>query len=473
MKIHFAKELTPSDLWILPFWQGPKEAVDLPLKIEGALEDFKGKMGETTLYYANGQRILLLGLGKQESASVEVLRKAYAAAVKIARSKNLRHIEILFPKCKQKEEFLKGIGEGVLLTNYSFTYKHDTIKEEPIVLLDRVTFVGVDGSKLIEELGVIAEGVHRVRDLVNGNADEKFSMLMKAAKNLHPKIKTTVFDKKWLEKQGMGLILAVNRGSQKDPALVQLVYRGNPKSKKQVALVGKGILYDTGGLSLKPTDGMLSMKCDMAGAATVLGTIWTAAALGLKVNITALMPLAENSIDGNSYKLGDVYRSYSGKTVEITNTDAEGRLVLADAIGYAVDQIKPSALIDLATLTGACVVALGEDVAGLFCNNDPLAEELLDASESSQEPICRLPVYNDYFESYRSEIADMVNSAPGRDAGAIKAALFLQAFAKDVPWAHFDIAGPSHIAKPKHYNTTQGTGFGLRLLIDFLRRFKS
>lgn len=210
------------------------------------------------------------------------------------------------------------------------------------------------------------------------------------------------------------------------------------------------------------------MKCDMAGAATVLGAVKTAAELGLKVNVTAVMPITENCIGSKSYKLGDVYRSYSGKTIEINNTDAEGRLVLADAISYAVQNLAPTCIVDLATLTGACVIALGEDMSGLFSNDDQLAESLIEASETTDELIWRLPVHNDYKEAFKSEIADMVNSG-GREAGAIKAALFLQEFAGTVPWAHIDIAGPAFVTKAKNYNTMKGTGHGLRLLVDFLR----
>lgn len=438
------------------------------LKIEDALRDFKGKNGETALCYLDGQRILLLGLGKQEKATVEALRKAYAAAVKVAQSKKLKRMDVLFPQCKQKEEFLRGIAEGVLLTNYGFSYKEFSIKEDPPVLLEKMVFVGTEKSNVLREIEIVSSGVQFVRDLVNANADQKLELFIKAAKKIHPDVKTVVFDKKRIEKEGMGLLLAVNRGSELDPAFVEVSYNGNPKEKKRAVLVGKGVLYDTGGLSLKPTEGMLSMKCDMAGAATVLGAVKVAAELGLKVNVTALLPLTENCIDAKSYKVGDVYTSYLGKTVEITNTDAEGRLVLADAIGYAVKNLNPDAIIDLATLTGACVVALGDDISGLFCNHDDLVEELLEASESTDELIWRLPLHADYFEAYKSEIADMVNSS-GREAGAIKAALFLQEFAGDVPWAHLDIAGPAYLPKPKHYNPMKGTGYGLRLLVEFLK----
>lgn len=464
MKIAFSKGLEPSDLWVFPFWEGPKEAALFPIEMGGAVADFQGKSGEATCRYFQGQRILLLGLGKQEEASVEALRRGFAAAIKAARALKAKQIHLLFPKCKQKQEFFQGIVEGLLLTNYSFSYKTDQ-KEEP--LIERATFVGIEKSKRLEKIEAVIDGVHFVRDLINANADGKLELLLKAIHALPSPIKRTIFDKKRLEKEGMGLILAVSRGSEVEPKLVHLSYVGNPKSKKKIVLIGKGVLYDTGGLSLKPTDNMLSMKCDMGGAATVLGTLKAAVQLKLKVNVDLLLPLTENCIDGKSYKLGDVYTSYLGKTVEITNTDAEGRLILADAIGFAAKQLQPSAIVDMATLTGACVVALGDDYAGLFSNDDPLAVSLLDAAEKADELLWRLPVHGDYKESLKSDIADIVNSS-GREAGAIKAALFLQEFTEKIPWAHIDIAGPAYVPKPKHYNPIKGTGYGVRLLVEFL-----
>lgn len=474
MKFSFAPSLekrAPSDLLILPFWEGPKEAADLGKWKElttAPLRDFNGKNGEAALCYGEGERILLLGLGKRDEASVEALRKAYASAVRVAQGKKAKRVDLLFPKCKQREEFLTGIGEGILLSNYSFSYKHDSLVDAPIVLLEKVTWIGVEGAPLLDRLQTIAAGVNFVRDLVNRNADDKTPKEIGAmAQKLHPKVKTTVFNKKKIESENMGLLLAVNRASSHEPVLIQAAYRGNPKSKEHIVLVGKGITYDTGGLSLKETEGMLTMKSDMAGAATALGVVQTAAALGLKVNVTAVTPVTENCIGSKSYKLGDVYRSYSGKTVEVNNTDAEGRLVLADAISYAVKHLEPTYLIDLATLTAACLVALGEEICGLFSNDDALAEELLEASERTDELMWRLPVHTDYKELLKSDIADLVNSA-GRWGSAITASLFLQEFVGTVPWAHMDIAGPAYLTKPKHYNSAKGTGFGVRLLIDFL-----
>lgn len=453
------------DLLILPFWEGPKAAAECAYELSAVLRDFEGKGGETALCYQGKERLLLLGLGKQEKATVEALRRAYAAAAKVAQAKKVRKIDVLFPKCKQKEEFLRGIAEGLLLTNYLFSYK-----QEKGSLIEKTTWIGVEGRGFVDRLKRVAEGVYFVRDWVNENADAKTPRdLVEMVRKFPSEVKVKVFDKKWLEKEKMGLILAVSRGSAHEPYLVQASYHGNAKSKEHIVLVGKGVTYDTGGLCLKTPDGIVVQKADMAGAATALGVVRTAAELGLKVNVTAVAPLAENCIDGKSYKPGDVYRSYAGKTVEVTNTDAEGRLVLADAIAYAVKHLKPSCLIDLATLTGACIVGLGEDFSGLFSNDDDLAEDLLASSEATDELIWRMPVHADYLEEYKSEIADIVNSA-GRNGGAIKAALFLQEFVGEVSWAHLDIAGPAFISKPKHYFPMKGTGHGLRLLIDFLER---
>ncbi len=459
-----------TQLLVLPIWEGPKEAADLGVlkdAIRPALKDFKGTLGEVATCYVENERILLLGLGKQEKATVEALRKAYAGLVAAARLKQVDTMHLLFPQCKQKESFLRGMAEGVLLANYSFTYKGASEKTPP--LLKSIYWIDAPKTQILQRMEVIAAGVHFARDLVNMNADDKVPIkLADIARKLHPKVQVVVFDKKRIEAEKMGLLLAVNRASVHEPAFIQATYRGDAQSQEHIVLVGKGVTYDTGGLSLKPTDGMVSMKCDMAGAATVLSAVRTAAELGLKVNVTAVVPATENCIGSNSYKLGDVYRSYSGKTVEITNTDAEGRLILADALSFAARTLKPTCLIDLATLTGACVVALGDEIAGLFSPDDALAQELSDAAEEVDEPICKMPFHVDYKEAMKSEIADLVNSFASRDAGAIKAALFLHEFVGDIPWAHLDIAGPAYPSKPKHYYPVKGTGFGLRLLISFL-----
>lgn len=472
-----------ADFLIVPFWEDLKEATEKgglhglvdPLL---SLGDFKGKGGETAIFYRKNEkepRILLLGLGKSQQVTLESLRRSFASAVRLALSKQGRSLNVLFPSVKKftDEELFLSIYEGMLLANYAFSrLKGTSLKDNPQRLLEQITYIGSIQKPSSETIEKVIQGVYYVRDLVNGNADDvNPKMLSEEAlgfEKISSKIKTTIFDKKWLEKEGMGLLLAVNRSSSFDPFLIQVAYRGNPGSSEHIVLVGKGVTYDTGGLSLKPTDGMLTMKCDMAGAATVLGVVKTAASLGLKINVTAVAPVTENCIGSKSYKLGDVYRSYVGKTVEINNTDAEGRLVLADAIGYAVKHLNPTLMIDLATLTGGIVVALGEEIAGLFSNCDTLANELLKASSHTGEPLWRMPLNEDYKDCLKSDIADLINSG-GRDASSMKGALFLQEFVGSISWAHLDIAGAAYFNKPKYYHPTRATGYGVRLLIDFLR----
>lgn len=473
-------------LLVLPFWEGAEPASDLsgltlwqkqldPVLASG---DFKGKAGEVLLIYPNQGRFLLLGLGKKETAGAETIRRSYSAAVRKAQAKKISEIHLLCPQVHSldRNALLRAVADGVFLTNYAFTYlKGESLKDNPVVLLKKVVFVGCkeNETELLKRFSTIASGVHLVRELVNGNADEVTpEMLAQTARSIEKRsrnLKLKVLEKMQIEKEKMGLLLAVNRGSDLEPRLIILSYRGNPKSDDHVVLVGKGITYDTGGLSLKPTDSMLTMKCDMAGAATVLGTVQTAAALELSVNVTAVVPATENSIGAKSYKVGDVYRAMNGKTVEVTNTDAEGRLVLADAMAYALRHLDPSVIIDIASLTGAIVIALGEDLSGLFCNSDSLASELMKSSDAVNEPLWRMPLVLDYKEMLKSEVADMINSA-GRVGSSITAALFLQEFCGTVPWAHIDFAGSCFPTKPKYYNTTKGTGFALRLLIDFLER---
>lgn len=461
MKITFSQKINPSFLTIIPVWEGGKKGSDDRLGLEPDLTYFQGKLGDT----AFSQKALFMGLGPEEKKSKESLRRGVAAAIKAVNGKNIEAVNLYFPKhsAKEKELFITGIVEGAILSNYSFLYR-----KEKGTLLKTINFIGIERSPHIDKIETICEGIHFVRDWVNQNADDKNpKAIADMAKKLHPKVQTTILDKKKLIEEKMGLLLAVNRGSDFDPFLVCASYKGNPKSENHTVIIGKGVTYDTGGLSLKTTEHMLTMKCDMAGAAAALGAVKTAAELGLKVNVTAVTPLTENCIDAKSYKIGDVYTSYSGKTVEINNTDAEGRLILADAISYVVKNLKPTQIIDLASLTGACVVALGEDIAGLFSNNEQLANDLLQSSASTDELLWRFPIHSDYMESYKSDIADLVNSG-GREAGAIKGALFLQEFVRNIPWAHIDLAGPCFLNKAKHYHPSRATGYGLKLLIDYL-----
>jgi leucyl aminopeptidase len=471
-------ERPSSDVLVLPFWQGKKAEPACPMQEFRAfyalsIEDFKGSEGETLfLYKKHGKesRILLLGLGKKTECGAEVLRKAYAAALKACRKKKLKQISAALPETDGPAAY--PATEGLLLANYAFDHLKSS-KEETMPLVQKICLIGITKQTLgqCRTAQTIISAVNFTRDLINGNADDVTPQLLsKTAKELEKDskaIKTTILDKKAIEKLGMGLLLAVNRGSTRDPAFIIVEYKGNPGSSDLTALVGKGITYDTGGLHLK-TSGMETMKEDMSGGAAVLGTIKAAAALGLKVNLVGAIPTTENAIGPDSYKLGDVYRSYSGKTVEITDTDAEGRLVLADAVSYIEDHYKPSRIIDLATLTGGMVVALGDEASGIFSNDDTLAESLIRAGNHTYERLWRLPLFSEYKEGLKSPIADMRNSPPARKASPIMGGIFIQEYIKKTPWAHLDIAGTAFLSSPRRYHTTNATGMGVRLLIDYL-----
>jgi leucyl aminopeptidase len=317
---------------------------------------------------------------------------------------------------------------------------------------------------------LIVKAVNQVRDLVNGNADDVNVVALKEIAHKMAKefssLKVKVLDKKALEKEKMGLMLAVGRGAAHDPALILFEYKGNPRSKETIAVVGKGITFDTGGLNIK-VSGMETMKCDMAGAAAVIGIMRLAAELKLKVNLVGALAVAENALGPLSYKPGDVFCGRTGKTVEITNTDAEGRLVLADAISYVEDHYTPSKLIDFATLTGGVVVALGEEAAGLFCTDEAFAKALEKAGERTHERVWRLPLYPEYKEDIKSKIADIKNSG-SRKASSAQGATFIQHFVKTPAWAHVDIAGTAYLSETRAYHPTLATGMGVRLFVDFL-----
>jgi leucyl aminopeptidase len=476
----------PAELVAIPFWQGEKQAENAvpisrykaAIQLPAIQHDFQGKEGELLFVYGKNpkedKRYALLGLGKKENISVERLRRAYSQLTRACQQKKIEDVFVLLPQTPLTEkEVVVGISEGILLTNYVFDKLKHAKKADKPSLLKKVGFISVSklGFETAKHCQIIAEGVYIARDLVNGNADDVTPQyLSKFAQSLArklPHVKSTILDKRQLEKEKMGLLLAVNQGSVSDPALIILKYSGNPSSKDHTVLIGKGITYDTGGLNLKPMASMETMKSDMAGAAAILGTFYAAASLNLKTNLSVVIPATENSIGPKSFKIGDVYKSYQGRTVEITNPDAEGRLVLADAITYAKKKLKPTRIIDVATLTGGIDIALGPEACGLFSNDDDLAISLHQAGNNTYERVWRLPVYEEYRDSLKSEIADMKNSA-SRTASSIIAAIFLQEFVEETPWAHLDIASVAYFNDRRRYHPKLGTGFGVRLLLNWL-----
>ena len=479
-----------ADVLVLPFIQREKIGTEaaafteltscysLPL----TTKDFTAKEGEVLFLYCDQKqekRIALIGLGDEKKISVETLRRAYGALLKSCLAKKLKSATLVLPSLDtlNDDAVLRGTLEGALLTNYGFTKLKGKSDEEAQGLLEKVAIISrIKPSKALayaEKCSILCNAVNLARDLVNSNADEIIpEYLAQVAIDLakiHPNSEAHILTKKELEKEKMGLLLAVSRGSEHNPVLITLTYRGDVKSKKQIVLIGKGVTYDTGGLNIKPTGGMETMKCDMAGAATALGTFQAVASLGLKVNLTVVIPSTENAISSKSYKPGDVYTSHSGKTIEIGNTDAEGRLILADALSYAIKKLKPACIIDFATLTGAIDIALGPEASGLFCNENALAEELYKAGEVTFERVWRMPLYSEYREQLKSDIADLKNIG-GRSAGSIKAAIFLKEFVGDTPWAHLDIASTAYLSENKRYQPKHATGVGVRLMVEFLER---
>jgi leucyl aminopeptidase len=478
--MEFTSQRKSADLIVVPFWEGKKHAESAAKFSEFetlwndpiATGDFKGKEGETLLLYIHKpkweKRLLLLGIGAKEKLSSEVFRRSYAAAVRIALSKKCDSFNLVLPDGKLPVE---AILEGILLTNYAF----DKRKKEPAKLLTKVGLIGADQKLLTQckKLSIVSEGINFARDLINDNADEitplKFAQCAEELAKKFPAVKTTIFDRKEIEKKKMGLLFAVGRGSQNGPYFIIMEYKGNPSSKERTAIIGKGITYDTGGLNLKPTGGIETMRSDMSGAATIMGTMQAVAALKLKTNLIGVIATTENPIGPEAYKPGDVYQSYLGKTVEISNTDAEGRLVLADAIAYTQEHLKPTRIIDFATLTGGMVVALGEEITGFFSNNEKLAKALQEAGEETYERVWRLPLLPEYKEHLKSTVADIKN-AGGRKASPCTAAIFLHQFVDEkIPWAHLDIAGTAFNDLKIPYHTTQATGIGIRLMIQFLK----
>lgn len=377
-----------------------------------------------------------------------------------------------------EEYYYQSFIEGLFLGNYSFD-KYLSEKKQKRQL--NIFFYAEDSKKLksaIQTAKNINTGLSFARDLQNEPSINLTPELLanRIKEELDKlKIKTIVFDEKEIARKLMGGLLAVGMGSSNPPRFIQINYKSSKSSKKKlptVCLVGKGVTFDSGGISIKPAANMGDMKADMSGAAVVAGTIIAAAKNKLPMNIIGIIPSAENMISGSSLRPGDIIKTSSGKTIEVDNTDAEGRVILADALDFA-SKLKPDVIIDLATLTGACVVALGEFVAGLFCTNDELSNSLYDAGQKTFDRIWRLPLWDEYSLLNKSEVADIKNLG-GRWGGAITAAKFLENFVKpELKWAHLDIAGPAFPNNSTNYTKKYMTGFGVRLLSDYLANYKS
>jgi leucyl aminopeptidase len=443
--------------------------------------DFEAKPSQISVIYTRGslpaKRIVLVGLGKYDEFNLEKLRAAFAKAMQHVRTLNIKEaaasIDVNSPPGR-KEKIAQAMVEGALLGLYQYA-PFKTVDRENLKDMERLTILTEENDfplikVAVEEAEAIAHAVLFTRDLVSAPANRMTpAILAKEAGGITGRrgLSCTVLDKVKLNELGMNSLLSVASGSNEEPKFIILEYKGGETDAAPIVLVGKGVTFDSGGICIKPSDNMDKMKSDMAGGGAVLGAIMASADLQLPLNIVGLIPAAENMPSGTALKPGDVFASYSGKTIEVINTDAEGRLILADALAYG-SNYKPAAIIDLATLTGACVIALGDDVIGMFGTDDKLKKELQEAGRETGELVWELPLWENYQEQIKSDIADYKNHG-GRPAGAITAAAFLSKFVGDSPWVHLDIAGPAWADKDKTYIPKGASGIGVRLLVEFLR----
>lgn len=446
--------------------------------------DLTGKAGEVAVLYPRGaipaKRVLVVGLGKQEGLNLEGVRRAAAAAIKKAQDLKAKAVATIVHGAGigglDAASAAQATVEGSLLALYQFdAQKQNNEKKTPP---DSLTVVEYEESKInsvaqgAKTAESIAAGVTIARNLVNMPPNvatpTKLAQTATEIAQAHS-LKLTIGDRDWAAAHNMGAYLAVAQGAGEPPYFIVMEHNSDHTDLDTLVLVGKGITFDTGGISIKPSDRMGDMKSDMGGAAAVFGAMKAVALLNLPLRVIGITPCTENMPDAQAYRPADVITASNGKTIEIISTDAEGRMVLADALVYA-KQYNPKAVVDLATLTGSCVIALGAGVAaGIFCNDDNLRDKLVTAGNSTHERLWPLPLYDDYRQTIKSPVADMKNSG-GRTGGVGTSAVFLKEFT-DYPWAHLDIAGMALSEKDNGYVPSGGTGFGVRALVEFLRNW--
>ncbi|MGN6216840.1 MAG: leucyl aminopeptidase [Solirubrobacterales bacterium] len=461
---------TRPDLVVIGLYEGEPEPAGIG-SVPGASEA-KGEFKKLTLLHPDDPMwMLIVGLGPREEIDPERLRVAAALAAKEAARLEAGSIAWNLPECDDAAAAADALVTGTILAAYRFDlFKsggENTPRLESLTLLSDLELQGV-----AEDARIAAEAQNRARDLQSTPANvatptfltERGEAIAASADSLS----VEVLGRAALEEKGMGGLLAVSQGGPQEPKLIVLRYDGGG-SGPTLGLVGKGVTFDTGGISLKPGQGMQEMKMDLWGAAAVLAAVAAIAELGLPIDLIAAVPATENMPSGTAIKPGDVITQYNGKTVEVNNTDAEGRLILADALAYAVE-LGAERLVDLATLTGAVLIALGSTYAAVISNDDELAGEVIRAGTTSGELTWRLPLHPEYKELMKGTVADLSNLAKQRKAGTITAASFLEEFVGDMPWAHIDIAGTAWDVG-REYTGNDASGFGVRLLVELARHF--
>ena len=456
--------------------------VELDRQLGGAIarwldrDDRPGSSDASRLFPGNGSQphVLILG-SKADSGGPEAIRAVAGRAVRCCRDEALASVALLLEDEDLGEAEIQAAAEGLVLGDFAYDAlkADDSDRRRPpgprlACIWGPRAIEGADGAVGIGRR--VAEAQNEARSLVSlpGNVLTPTRLAERAESLTEHGLRVETWDAERLRSEGFGALLAVSKGSEEPPRFIIMEHRGNRGAP--VALVGKGITFDSGGISLKPSKGMEEMKYDMAGAAAVIGTLQTLAVLKSPQRVIGLVPSAENLPSGDAVKPGDVIRGASGRSIEVINTDAEGRLILSDALTYAT-RLSPTAIVDIATLTGGCVVALGKQAAGLMSNNDALAQQLLEASDRTGERTWRLPLWKEYRSQLDSDIADIKNSG-GRDASPITAGKFLEEFVEGTPWAHLDIAGTAWVEKEAGYQPKGATGFGVRLLVDWVRALR-
>jgi len=480
-----------ADAIVVPFFEGMErpegDIAVIDKALNGAISqlinqgEIKGKLNEITIIHSLGKlpaaRVVITGLGKQQELSQDKVRGAIAEACRLLRQKGIENIATIAQGAGiagiTPGGAAQAITEGALLGVYSFR-KHMT-KEAEYGEIEQLSILSGDDSEL-PALGegchkgkVLAEAANLARDMVNEPANYMTpTQMAEMAKRLADtyRLELNVLEQEQMQELGMGALLGVAQGSRQPPKFIVLHYKGGDSSQINVALVGKGITFDSGGISIKPSKNMDEMKGDMAGGAAVMAALSAIAQLKPKINVMAVIPATENLLGESALKPGDVLTAMSGKTIEIVSTDAEGRLVLADALGY-VRKLGAKSIIDVATLTGACIIALGKVCTGAFGNNQELIDRVITAGAEAGELIWQMPMYEQYKEQNKSNVADIKNVG-GRDGGAITAAQFLSEFAGDTPWVHLDIAGTYMTDKEKNYLVKGATGVPTRTLVNLV-----
>jgi leucyl aminopeptidase len=464
-----------ADLLIVGLYEGK----ELPGELAGApgAADAKGGFEKLTLLRPERPtRVLVVGFGKREEVDTERMRVAAAVAAKEAARLEAASVAWLQPDADDDEAAAAAVVTGTILAAYRFDrFLSSDPSEPPPPQVESLTLLGPEEvAGAAQAARICAEAQNRARDLQSLPSNVATpSFLGRRAREVashHPAVSAEVIGRDGIAAKGMGGLVAVSQGTAEEPKLIVLRYEGGG-SGRTLGFVGKGVTFDTGGISLKPSASMHEMKMDMSGAAAVIEAIGAIAELELSLNLIAVVPSTENMPSGTAIKPGDVITQYNGKTVEVNNTDAEGRLILADALAYAVE-LGAERIVDLATLTGAVLIALGSTYAAVISNDDDLAAEVERAGETTGELVWRLPLHPEYKQLTKGTVADLTNAAAKRKAGTIYAGSFLEEFVGDTPWAHVDIAGTAwDVGRP--YTGNDASGFGVRLLVELARELSA